>query len=234
MANVCSGCALSASGFLYPGQLRRLVNHIAIRSHKDTCLLFLLWVWQTHFQFLWLKVKSTCRPQCRQIFYCQQSKSKHMSVCVFIAFWWGTAIVVVLHRCSGLVCHHREYATCLLKTGQWCHSWEYSEHACEHTHTHTQLLRMLLYFICPKISTLSFYTPLLILTWNRTLLPTATYPSTTSWWPLCHLKKSRLVAPPGRHALWSLMRSLLTNRQCLPECKVAYSRKGSSSELTDT
>lgn len=74
---------------------------------------------------------------------------------------------------------------------------------------------------------------LLHLTWNRTLLPATICPCTTSWWPLCHLKKSRLVASSGKQALWSLIRSLLTKRQWLPECKVAYSKKGSSSELME-
>lgn len=111
-------------------------------------------------------------------------------------------------------------ATSQLTSGQWCRSWGYS------VHTHTELVK-----VSHPPSFSSSRLLLAPLTKNRTLRPAATFPSTTSWWPRCHLKKSRLTAPSGRHALWSLIRSRLTNRQWWPECRVAYSRKGSSSEL---
>lgn len=69
------------------------------------------------------------------------------------------------------------------------------------------------------------------LTRKRTLRPRL-YPLSTSWWPRCHLKNSRLVTSSDRQALWSLIRSRLTKLQWFPECSVAYKRKGSSSELT--
>lgn len=55
-------------------------------------------------------------------------KAYELRVCVFSAFWWCRATVVVLHRCSCPLCHRRVCAMRPLKSGQWCHSWEYSTH----------------------------------------------------------------------------------------------------------
>lgn len=56
---------------------------------------------------------------------------------VFRAFCWDTASVVVLHRCSCPLFHHKGCAmSFLLRFGQWCHSWEYSGK----TQTKTELI----------------------------------------------------------------------------------------------
>lgn len=132
-----------------------------------------------------------------------------MCVWRFCVFWRDRAIAVGLHTCSCPVCGRREYARSPPNSGQWCHKWERSE---KHQ---PEIINQYLGALAPPL----FWIP--FLTRNRTLLAAEADPSTTIWWPLCHLKKSCLVAPSARQALWSLIRSLLTKRQWFPECSVA-------------
>lgn len=54
------------------------------------------------------------------------------------------------------------------------------------------------------------------------------------WCPRCHLRNRWRVTLSERHALWSRRKSLVTNLQCLPDRRVAYNKKASSSELNKT
>lgn len=54
------------------------------------------------------------------------------------------------------------------------------------------------------------------------------------WCPRCHLRNRWRVRLSGRQALWSRRKSLVTNLQCLPDRRVAYNKKTSSSELNKT
>lgn len=64
------------------------------------------------------------------------------------------------------------------------------------------------------------------------------FPSTegenTIWCPRCHLRNRWRVIVLERQALWSRRKSLVTNLQCLPDWRVAYNKKASSSELSKT
>lgn len=64
------------------------------------------------------------------------------------------------------------------------------------------------------------------------------FPSTegenTIWCPRCHLRNRWRVRLSARQALWSRRKSLVTNLQCLPDRRVAYNKKASSSELNKT
>ena len=56
----------------------------------------------------------------------------------------------------------------------------------------------------------------------------------TIWCPRCHLRNSWRIRLSERQALWSRRKSLVTNLQCLPDRRVAYNKKASSSELNKT
>lgn len=56
----------------------------------------------------------------------------------------------------------------------------------------------------------------------------------TIWCPRCHLRNRWRVTLSERQALWSRRKSLVTNLQCLPDRRVAYNKKVSSSELNKT
>lgn len=56
----------------------------------------------------------------------------------------------------------------------------------------------------------------------------------TIWCPRCHLRNRWRVRLSERQALWSRRKSLVTNLQRLPDWRVAYNKKGSSSELNKT
>lgn len=68
------------------------------------------------------------------------------------------------------------------------------------------------------------------LTKKLILLPSAEE-KTTIWCPRCHLRNRWRVRLSERQALWSRRKSLVTNLQCLPDRRVAYNKKASSSEL---
>lgn len=83
------------------------------------------------------------------------------------------------------------------------------------------------------ICSVCFLTAVGKLTKNFMLLPSAEGKKTI-WCPRCHFRNRWRVRLSERQALWSRRKSLVTNLQCLPDRRVAYNKKASSSELHKT
>lgn len=94
---------------------------------------------------------------------------------------------------------------------------------------HPEFEIMYLQWIC----SVCFLTAVGKLTKNFILLPSAEGENAI-WCPRCHLRNRWRVRLSGRQALWSRRKSLVTNLQCLPDRRVAYNKKASSSELHKT
>lgn len=83
------------------------------------------------------------------------------------------------------------------------------------------------------ICSVCFLTAVGKLTKKLILFPSAEGKNTI-WCPRCHLRNRWRVRLSERQALWSRRKSLVTNLQCLPDRRVAYNKKASSSELHKT
>lgn len=123
------------------------------------------------------------------------------------------------------------FVACFVNPENFQLTWEFSAHwykAISYTSTRYFEI-MYLQWICP----VCFLTAAGKLTKKCILFPSAEGKNTI-WCPRCHLRNRWRVPLSGRQALWSRRKSLVTNLQCLPDRRVAYNKKASSSELHKT